>query len=50
MKLRNASVKIALGMVNIDVMMMDPKIFGNMCLVRILELFAPSVTDARTYS
>ena len=49
-KLRNASVNIAPGIVNIDVTIMGPNTFGSKCLNIKLLFEAPSVFEAKTYS
>ena len=50
MKLRTASVKMALGMVSISVMMIRPSALGSRCLVRIRSFPAPSEREARVNS
>ena len=49
-KLKNASKKIAVGIVNIVLIMMIPKIFGKICLPIIRVSLAPNVREARTNS
>ena len=49
-KLKNASVKIALGIVNVIVTKMAPNAFGIKCFEIICPVEAPSVRAAKTYS
>lgn len=50
MKLKNASKKIALGTVNIDVTTIAPNVLGRICLKIKLTFDAPKVLDAITNS
>ena len=49
-KERNASVKIAVGMLNMTCVMMGPMMLGSTSLKIMKKLPAPSVRDARTNS
>ena len=49
-KLKNASLKIALGTANVRFTMITPKLFGIKCLSKIFVSLTPSVRTARTYS
>ena len=50
MKLRNASAKMAAGMVNIRFTMMGPREFGSRCLRTRRDPLAPSERDAMANS
>ena len=49
-KLKNASKKMAPGIVNIVLIMIIPIMFGIKCLLIIRLLLAPNVRDAKTNS